>query len=1005
MDDPNVTAPSAPEPAGTSSPAPITREALMTTLSAMLERSQFASRAGLTFQDPTTGAFKRDLQTQLGYAPKIATAQYRARYERGGIAERIVEAAPRGTWVGGIDVQETDDPDVVTEFETELEDLFEAHGMWSRLLRVDILAGIGRYGILILGAEGEMSEALEKINGPEGLLYVTPLAEDRALVGDYVKDPLDPRYGKPLYYQCTLSEDGTQKRVHYTRVVHVAEGSLESDVIGRPRLRAVWNYLDDLDKVVGGGAEAAWKRMDPGMQLDIDPEIMLDQKEETALSDMIDEYVHGLRRVVQTRGAKMQILSAGVSPFGANSDSLLDLIAGTTGIPKRILIGSERGELASTQDRSNWSDRITERRMEFAEPLCRELIDRLINLGALPEPMTKDEQRAEAARIKAEEEAAKAAALAAEEQRKADAIAKMAPAMIAQQQMGNPGVPGVPGSQPGAVPAMPVVMPGAPGSALAPRAAAVDATAPKPSKVDVGATVPAPTPSAGKPQGDGAPKDDAAKAAGKPQDAADGDEPKTEKGRWAYTIVWPEVAEMDESARAQVAGAIAAANGAQMQAEGTLLLSSDEIRDRIYGLKPLPPKEEDVPPPEPGAEGELPPGADGAPPPGADGEPPADGEPLPPPPPPGTPGSAKPTVPPPAGGGKATAPGGPPRAASSTSRSLAARSIETVTAGQRARIMQLFLAIWIAAASYVDAAAVEAALNAGDQERAEQIVSDALDRATQERAPAIEAALHSAWKAGGRATASAAAKRGTWVAIAPRRSLALKPPQLVNRGGFKFDFDAFDPRGAEWAATGSSFLITNVSKTTKATMRQFISDGMAKQYSKRDIARKLARSGIIGLRPDQRDLLNEFEATGATASAVESMERKLLNERALLIARTETNRSAHEGQLGAWRQAQESGALPGKQMRAWIATLDDRVRDSHRQMHLTVAPLDEPFEELDEDGEPTGDYIEPGELPNCRCTQALVVSDFVAPDDLISFADIQAIIDDEQAAVDEAQVA
>ena len=66
---------------------------------------------------------------------------------------------------------------------------------------------------------------------------------------------------------------------------------------------------------------------------------------------------------------------------------LLDLIAGTTGIPKRILIGSERGELASTQDETAWNSRVDERRRNYAEPMIlRPFIDRLIDLSVLPEP-------------------------------------------------------------------------------------------------------------------------------------------------------------------------------------------------------------------------------------------------------------------------------------------------------------------------------------------------------------------------------------------------------------------------------------------------------------------------------------------------------------------------------------------------------------------------------------------------------------------------------------------
>ena len=51
----------------------------------------------------------------------------------------------------------------------------------------------------------------------------------------------------------------------------------------------------------------------------------------------------------------------------------------------RPLQFGKRGELASTQDRENWNDRVRERREDFAEPfVVRLAVDRFIKLGILP---------------------------------------------------------------------------------------------------------------------------------------------------------------------------------------------------------------------------------------------------------------------------------------------------------------------------------------------------------------------------------------------------------------------------------------------------------------------------------------------------------------------------------------------------------------------------------------------------------------------------------------------
>ncbi|MDD5220019.1 MAG: DUF1073 domain-containing protein, partial [Candidatus Bipolaricaulis sp.] len=65
----------------------------------------------------------------------------------------------------------------------------------------------------------------------------------------------------------------------------------------------------------------------------------------------------------------------------------LQSISAETGIPLRILTGSERGELASSEDRSEWLSYVQARREEQAEPcILRPFVDRLIELNVLPTP-------------------------------------------------------------------------------------------------------------------------------------------------------------------------------------------------------------------------------------------------------------------------------------------------------------------------------------------------------------------------------------------------------------------------------------------------------------------------------------------------------------------------------------------------------------------------------------------------------------------------------------------
>jgi hypothetical protein len=96
-----------------------------------------------------------------------------------------------------------------------------------------------------------------------------------------------------------------------------------------------------------------------------------------------------LRRDVRVRGVEPQMLAAPTQGTDAsqNIDKQLDMIAGASGIPKRILVGSERGELSSEQDENNWAARVAERRTIFAGPMIvRPFVQRMIEIGVLEEP-------------------------------------------------------------------------------------------------------------------------------------------------------------------------------------------------------------------------------------------------------------------------------------------------------------------------------------------------------------------------------------------------------------------------------------------------------------------------------------------------------------------------------------------------------------------------------------------------------------------------------------------
>ena len=365
--------------------------------SVLIERMQFMRQAGISFKG------ERDLYDVLGYDRLLTPQDYRDRYARGGVTKRIVEAFPKATWRGGWEVIEDENPTTETEFEKAWNEMFLRLSIGPRLQRADILAGLSTFSVILLGSSvaGDLSSPLPK-GSPEQLAFLAPFiggGDGRSTqlnsgadctIQSYVEDVKDSRFGLPLTYQLRRTNFAAPMLatpVHWSRIIHIAEGCLEDDVFGIPVLESVWNLLDDLDKVTGGGAEAFWLRANQGIQLDVNKDINLTEPDREALRAQADEYKHNISRMMRTRGVTVNTLGSDVANFANPADAILTQISGAKGIPKRILTGSEMGELASSQDRDNWKDQINGRQTEYVAPfIIRPLVDRLIKYGYLPEP-------------------------------------------------------------------------------------------------------------------------------------------------------------------------------------------------------------------------------------------------------------------------------------------------------------------------------------------------------------------------------------------------------------------------------------------------------------------------------------------------------------------------------------------------------------------------------------------------------------------------------------------
>ena len=361
------------------------RAARLQVLAALADRMKLARQMGESFEG------KRNIYEALGYPAVLTYEDYVKRYRRQDIAKAVVSRPINATWQGGISLLESDD-DKDTAFEMAWTELDNRLGLTQKFNRLDKLSCLGEYGVLLLGFDDTTRETWSEpvSDGPRQLKYIKPLGQGNAKIKTWDSDPSSERYGLPKLYDVTLQRPGSKDTyaitVHYSRVLHVAMDLLDDEVEGEPVLQAVFNRLMDLEKLVGGSAEMFWRGARPGYAGKTDPEYKLDAESEEKLMDQLDEYEHNLRRFLVAEGVDIQALASQISDPASHVDIQIQMISAMTGIPKRILTGSERGELASTQDQETWKELIQTRREELAEVLIvRPFVEKMIAHQVIPE--------------------------------------------------------------------------------------------------------------------------------------------------------------------------------------------------------------------------------------------------------------------------------------------------------------------------------------------------------------------------------------------------------------------------------------------------------------------------------------------------------------------------------------------------------------------------------------------------------------------------------------------
>lgn len=338
----------------------------------------------------------------FGYPQTVSFAEFYTMFKRNGIARAGVCRPVEKTWQDNPWLLEREDVHEETTLEKEVRIAFDRLMFWTKLKEADKRSRVGAYGGVILRfADNRLfRESVEKVpGGLDGLVELIPFYEGQLRVAEWDTDERSPTYGQPKMYRfeeysSVIGQPQNRKfDVHPDRV-HL--WTLDGTVHGESTLEPGYNHLVDIEKVLGAGGEGFWKnaKSAPVLEVDKDASIqtlqqMLGAKDPSEIGEKLDEVIGdwqtGFDQALTLQGITAKTLPIQLPSPEHFLKGPLEAFAASIPIPMKILLGSQTGERASTEDAREWEQTIMARRAQLVVPNIKRLVDKLVRFGVLPD--------------------------------------------------------------------------------------------------------------------------------------------------------------------------------------------------------------------------------------------------------------------------------------------------------------------------------------------------------------------------------------------------------------------------------------------------------------------------------------------------------------------------------------------------------------------------------------------------------------------------------------------
>jgi hypothetical protein len=346
----------------------------------------------------------------FGWPDHLTFDQLYKAYLRNGIARAGIDKTVGKTWQDfpfllemerdGSEGGETEE----TSLERDIRQRFDDLRVWQHLAEADRRSLVGCYSgvIMRLADSKRFQEPVDTVpGGLAGLVELIPAWEGQLQVAEWDTDEMSETYGQPLMFQfneaqvASKANDTTKTRSFMIHPDRVLVWSRDGTVHGTSFLEPGYNDLIDLEKIKGAGGEGFWKnaKSAPVLNLDKDAKIgdlakgmgVSPAEVGDKIGEQVEDWQKGFDQLLMLQGMEAKALGITLPSPEHFWAAPLQSFAASISMPLKILVGSQTGERASTEDASEWSQTIMSRRNSQTVPNVMALVRRLERFSILPE--------------------------------------------------------------------------------------------------------------------------------------------------------------------------------------------------------------------------------------------------------------------------------------------------------------------------------------------------------------------------------------------------------------------------------------------------------------------------------------------------------------------------------------------------------------------------------------------------------------------------------------------